>query len=361
MAVLRAGCWRSLPRCFSSRWPRRRRLPIRPIARRSRGWTVSSATVWTAPACRASPWSWCPGTTWFTRAASAMPVTAAAPRRNHRSCSVAVPARFDLEVVHGAGGDAARRRRQARPQRARSPVRARVPACRPGGRRPHHGAPGASADHRDARDRGRPHRQKRGRRHRARGPARAAGHDAGHATRDGVCVRQRQLRPGRADRRAGLRRALRAVRPAPHLHPAGHARQLRRARRRQARRAGHRAPLLVRPGDRHGRPSARHPVRRVSHYPRPSAPASSPPAISSPPLRTWAATSPCTSTTASAPTGSASCPAEDWRPCSPRDARGSWAPGQITPTRATPWAGSSAARGQSPLSSIPAARRTPAP
>ena len=77
--------------------------------------------------------------------------------------------------------------------------------------------------------------------------------------------------------------------------------------------------------------------------------------------RTWAATSRCTSTAASPPTATASCPAEDWRPCSPRDARGSWAHGQITPMPAMPWAGTSAGHGQSPRSSIPAARRTPAP
>ena len=76
---------------------------------------------------------------------------------------------------------------------------------------------------------------------------RAARHGPGHATWSGVRVRQRQLRPGGADRRASLRRALRPIRPAPHLHAAWHARQLRHARRRQARRAGDRAPLLVRP------------------------------------------------------------------------------------------------------------------
>ena len=41
-----------------------------------------------APGCRLSPSSSCPGTTWCTRAASAMPVRAAARRRGHRSCSV---------------------------------------------------------------------------------------------------------------------------------------------------------------------------------------------------------------------------------------------------------------------------------
>ena len=40
---------------------------------------------------------------------------------------------------------------------------------------------------------------------------------------------------------------------------------------------------------------------------------------------------------------------------------GSWARGQITPTRATPWAGSSAGPGRSPLNSIRVGRPTPAP
>ena len=120
------------------------------------------------------------------------------------------------------------------------------------------GAPGAATDDRDAGDRGRPDPQERGRRHHTRGTAGAARHGPGHATRSGVRVLQRQLRPGGADRRAGLRRALRTVRPATHLHAAGHAGQLRHARRRQARRAGDRAPLLVRPEHcPRSRPSAR--------------------------------------------------------------------------------------------------------
>ena len=90
----------------------------------------------------------------------------------------AVRTRLDHEVLHRAGGDAARRRGQAAARRPRAALRARAPARRPG-RRPHHRASGPAADDRAAGDRRRADREERRGRVGDRGLARAARHQAG--------------------------------------------------------------------------------------------------------------------------------------------------------------------------------------